>query len=111
MTNMIKAICIPRWTHLYLYRTHTSIVASLLFILCYALIRSTRMNAQLLPLDAHNTVSPLYKLLFSFSHPSLPSFFNKAGLQVWVQPGHFGMGAHLLLCIARSRLGGPLTHH
>lgn len=111
MTNIIKAICIPGWTHLYLYRTHTSIVASFLFISCYALIRLTRMIAQLLPLDAYASVSPLYKLLFSFSHPSLPPFFNKAGLQVWVHPGHFAMGAHLLLCIARSRLGGPLTHH
>ena len=38
-----------------------------------------------------------YKLLFSFSHPFRPCFsINQTT----------GMGAHLPLCIARSRLGG-----
>ena len=44
----------------------------------------------------------LYRILFSFSHPFSALFFNKAGLQD-------GMGAHLPLCIPRSRMGGVCT--
>ena len=66
------------------------------------------INTQLLPLYAHATVScrlSLYKLLCSFSHPSLPCFSIKLDYRysVWVHTWHFAL--HIAGWV------GPLTHH
>ena len=46
---------------------------------------------------------PLYKSFFSFSHPSLAYFFNKARLQVWMHTRHFAL--HIAGWV------GSFTHH
>lgn len=72
------------------------------------------MNTQLLPLDAHATVSSLHKLLISFSHPSHPSFFNKttnmgahrplSRFAGWVDP-LLTISISAVVCSALCRLG------
>ena len=65
--------------------------------------RLTMLNAQLLPLWAHATVS--FCELFSFSHPSLPFFSIKLDYRysVWVHTWHFAL--HVAGWVR------PLTHH
>lgn len=74
---LINAICIPQWTYLFIQNTRQHCCEFVIYImLCFYQIDHIECS----PHHAHATVScrlSLYKLLFSFSHPSLPCFSIK----------------------------------